>query len=417
MRKNAFADALAADLDDELGSEATLTMNGETPSLDASDAHSVGDSDDLSDEAETEASQAVTQANNIAASATKGKRKLSPRQASGAQQRRATKHRRVLNHAALMKMNTLDQANGADIKCLFIPGKKAKDGQHAIPLLPQFDAQWRDADFGTRTWLVISTQSRWVQLLMKTQLRNNPTAADSRTACAHLCASVKLEFDACLHTQRCRLRAKEILDKEKNERKSAGVLASSDESSAENEDDSQETEKAQEIDRHQFRVDSQTTPYLQIDIGGSPVTCINTKKRVAVAVDTQVAGFISKWLMPLAEKSGRDVYLDHSASRTTQIRALRLDHSTSRTSDASSGFTFTPVKTPNIKDKVYWIPSKRSWKVKAQKRVKDRPFTDMFVVDDGVTGEAFLTMKAEKYLLAVTEWDLGDKSTRSRIAI
>jgi len=248
MRKNAFADALAADLDDDLSSEATLTMNGETPSLDASDAHSVGDSDDLSDEAETEASQAVTQANNKAASATKGKRKLSSRKASGSQPSLGKKFRREINHAALMKMNILDQANGADIKCLFIPGKKAKDGQHAIPLLPQFDAQWRGADFGKRTWLVISTQSRWVQLLMKTQLRNNPTAADSRTACAHLCASVKLEFDACLDKQRCRLRAKEILDKEKNERKNAGVLESSDESSAENEDDSQETEKAQEID-------------------------------------------------------------------------------------------------------------------------------------------------------------------------
>ena len=247
MRKNAFADALAADLDDDLSSEATLTMNGETPSLDASDAHSVGDSDDLSDEAETEASQAVTQANNKAASATKGKRKLSSRKASGSQPSLGKKFRREINHAALMKMNILDQANGADIKCLFIPGKKAKDGQHAIPLLPQFDAQWRDADFGTRTWLVISTQSRWVQLLMKTQLRNNPTAADSRTACAHLCASVKLEFDACLDKQRCRLRAKEILDKDKNERKN-GELESSDESSAENEDDSQETEKAQEID-------------------------------------------------------------------------------------------------------------------------------------------------------------------------
>jgi hypothetical protein len=208
MRKNAFADALAADLDDDLGSEATLTMNGETPSLDASDAHSVGDSDDLSDEAETEASQAVTQANNKAASATKGKRKLSSRKASGSQPSLGKKFRREINHAALMKMNILDQANGADIKCLFIPGKKAKDGQHAIPLLPQFDAQWRDADFGKRTWLVISTQSRWVQLLMKTQLRNNPTAADSRTACAHLCASVKLEFDACLDKQRCRLRAR-----------------------------------------------------------------------------------------------------------------------------------------------------------------------------------------------------------------
>ena len=111
MRKNAFADALAADLDDDLSSEATLTMNGETPSLDASDAHSVGDSDDLSDEAETEASQAVTQANNKAASATKGKRKLSSRKASGSQPSLGKKFRREINHAALMKMNILDQAN------------------------------------------------------------------------------------------------------------------------------------------------------------------------------------------------------------------------------------------------------------------------------------------------------------------
>ena len=324
-----------------------------------------------------------------------------------------------MNPDAIIKMNKLNQTNGADIKCVFLPGKKETDEQHAIPLLPQFAAQWRDADFGQRSWLVVSTQSRWMQLLIKTQLRNNPTKSDSRTACAHLCASVKLEFDACLHTQRCLLRAKALLDKDKHGHQPANLEESGDESSADNEDDSQGTcaEKAKELERHKFRVRSGLTPCLQIDIGGFPVTCINTKKRVAVAVDTQVAGFISKWLMPLAEKSARDVYLDHSANRTTQIRALRLDHSTSGTSDASSGFTFTPVTTPNIKDKVYWIPSKRSWKVKAQKRAKDRPFTDMFVVDDGVTGEAFRTMKAEKYLLAVTEWNLGDKSTRSRIAI
>ena len=55
--------------------------------------------------------------------------------------------------------------------------------------------------------------------------------------------------------------------------------------------------------------------------------------------------------------------------------------------------------------------------MKAQKRVKDRQFGDVFVVDDGLTGEDFLTMKADKYLLAVTEWNVVDKSTRHRIAI
>ena len=105
MRNNPFADALDADLDDDLGSEATLTMNGVAPSLDASDAHSVGDSDDLSDEdghtarlgvftlpaAEAEESEAVTQTNNKAASATKGKRKLSSSKMSSIRRHSATK--------------------------------------------------------------------------------------------------------------------------------------------------------------------------------------------------------------------------------------------------------------------------------------------------------------------------------------
>ena len=84
-------------------------------------------------------------------------------------------------------------------------------------------------------------------VLIKTQLRNNPTLSDSRTACAHLCAVVKLEFDACLHTQRCLLRAKTMLGKDNTERQPRDKVESGDENSGDNEDDSQETaaEKAQ----------------------------------------------------------------------------------------------------------------------------------------------------------------------------
>ena len=48
---------------------------------------------------------------------------------------------------------------------------------------------------------------------------------------------------------------------------------------------------------------------------------------------------------------------------------------------------------------------------------EDRPVAKMFVVDDGLKGEKFLTMKADQYLLAVTEWNVCDKSRRHRIAI
>jgi hypothetical protein len=213
-----------------------------------------------------------------------------------------------------------------------------------------------------------------------------------------------------------------LLDKDINGRQPRHEVESGGESSAENEDDSQGTcaEKAKELDRHQFRVDRGLTPCLQVDIGGYPVMCINTKKRVAVAVDTNVVTFISRWLVPLAEKSARSLYLDPFASRNKMFpleKSASKEQEDSQTSDASSGFTFIQTMTPDIKDKVSWIPSKHSWKVNALNLVEDRPVAKMFVVDDGLKGEKFLTMKADQYLLAVTEWNVCDKSRRHRIAI
>ena len=80
-------------------------------------------------------------------------------------------------------------------------------------------------------------------------------------------------------------------------------------------------------------------------------------------------------------------------------------------------WAFVQDMTPNVKDKVYWIPSKQSWKVKAQKREVGRAFTEMFLVDDGLKGEDFKAMKARKYLEALREWNAGDRSKRHRIEI
>jgi len=336
MPLDPFADALNDDLDDDLDSDATLIMNGAAPSLDASDEHSVIDIDDLSEEdghtAKLEVSSlpaagigepaAVTQTKNKAASATQGKRKLSSSKASGPQPIGAKKAKRGINPDTAFKLTIVNQTNGADIKCVFIP--RLKGEQEAIPLLPQFGAKWRDVDFVQRTWLVISTQSRWVQVLMKAQLRTNPSLSDSRKACAHLYALVKSEFDTCLHKQRCLTRAKSLLDKEKIESKNR-ELESSDESSAENEDDSQGTfaEKTQELERQQFRVGRGLTPCMQVDIGGYPVMCINSKKRCVVAVDTQVVSFISNWLTPLAQESARILALDKSGKDMDKSYRLR----------------------------------------------------------------------------------------------
>ena len=179
-----------------------------------------------------------------------------------------------------------------------------------------------------------------------------PTVSDSLTACAQLCALVKSEFDACLRKERILTRAKTFIEQEKSENKDRG-MESSDESSARTEDDSQETfaERHEKLEQHQFRVDRGLTPCLQVDLGGNPVMCINTQKRVILAVDTQVVSFVSTWLIPLARQTALSLTFNKCGRKGSILppkRNASNGREGSQTSDAPSGFGFTQNMTPNI---------------------------------------------------------------------
>ena len=421
MPSDPFADALNADDDSDLDSEATLAMNGAAPSLDASDEEHVKDVVDLCEEDEHTAKLAESSKPKGTRPTAFRKRKLSSSKASGSQPIGAKKSKRDYNPDVSHKLTVVKHTNGDDIKCVFLP--RTKGGQEAIPLLPRFDAAWDKVDFGDRTWIVVSSTARWLQLLVRLHIETNPTHS-VRAATQHLCAVVKTEFDTCLHKQRCLVRAKATLEKEKKARRPQGLksdgAAGDDESSSGNEDDSQETvvEKAKEVDGHQFRAGrKEIRPCLALDIGGYTVTCINTKKRFIIAVDSRVVSFIEMWLMPLAQDSARILALEKSGTPSASNASASKEQGDSQTSDAPSGYSFTQNMTPNIKDKVSWLPSRHLFKVKAQKKAKGRVCHDTFVVDGDLQGEEYLTMKAEKYHEAVTEWNDSDKSTRHRIAI
>ena len=68
----------------------------------------------------------------------------------------------------------------------------------------------------------------------------------------------------------------------------------SDDSSSESADDSQGTisDKARQMDHHIFRKDRWATPVLQVHLGRIAVMCINTKKRVILAVDAALVKLI-----------------------------------------------------------------------------------------------------------------------------
>ena len=76
-------------------------------------------------------------------------------------------------------------------KCLgFVPRfqKKSKKNSEveAIPLWPQYTASWRTAQFQEQKWLVVSSQTRWLQLLVTASVRMS-----IRDVVARLCELAK----------------------------------------------------------------------------------------------------------------------------------------------------------------------------------------------------------------------------------
>lgn len=61
------------------------------------------------------------------------------------------KHRRLYDVDKHLVLTPLPAEQGAAIKSVFLPS--IKHSEDALPLWPQFDAAWRGADFGVRTFV------------------------------------------------------------------------------------------------------------------------------------------------------------------------------------------------------------------------------------------------------------------------
>ena len=182
-------------------------------------------------------------------------------------------------------------------------------------------------------------------------------------------------------------------------------------------------EKAKECELKQFRVGRGiSNPTLQLDIGGYPISCLNFKKRIVIAVDDECVTFVHNGIMPFAEQSSRS-WLLNTGKRDTNSTNSRLEKgvqpsekSGSQTSYVSTSYTSKENLTPNSRDKVTWHPEIRTWKVLATTKHKDVEYTRGFVVE-ALKEDEFRQRKIEKYLLAVDEWNQQDKSKRHRIEV
>ena len=390
MSIDLFNDALKS-CDDDSDSDATLTM-GEAPS-----ASGVVDRMDNGG-----TPTAVTPAN-------KGKRPLTM---TGAQPRGRKVAKRDNDDDKLLRLTKIEQSDGADVKCIFLQrktNKRKQDKQDAIPLLPQYKAAWGTADFGTHRWLVISPQEEWVQIMMRLCLyKKRRTEADSRSACTHFYVMVKNEFDDALN----KFRAHAVLAAKNDDEETPGPDDQGDDSQATAEDN------ATEIAEVRFRIGKGVTTVAALKIGGCHVECLNTRKRVVLKIDEAVVPFLTDWLRPLFYEAARLVVVHNCAKKAKFFGEPRSElNRASGTPSRPKAWAFSHDKTPDVKDKLTWVPAKSAWRVKAQvgKNKGVVPATNLFYVDEDLRGHAYNVEKARKYIEAMNEWNDKDKSKRAKI--
>ena len=137
--------------------------------------------------------------------------------------------------------------------------------------------------------------------------------------------------------------------------------------------------------------------------------CINFKKVLAIHLDDRCVKFIHEWLVPWVQKT--ETLLSAKARRGEQNQ----EQERHRTPATPGAFTFRQNPTPNIHDKVWFVPSNSYWKLKLQQVPKKMKPCSVFPVNPDLAGTEYHQEKLHQYLLAVAEWNRCDGSKRHRI--
>ena len=403
MLRDPFADVLFGVATD---------LGGVACSLDAANAQDIIVVNDLEESpvpgTDVGASKAVaTKKKNIAAQENIRKRKRPPAASK-------TPVRRKYDAEKHLVLTALPENDGANIKTVFVPTHQKQkntastDASFALALWPQFDAAWRGANFGDRTWLVLSSQSPWFSKMIRTAI---PKA--KRDAVAGVFGLAKDEFTVSLSRRR-------IQDHDNNVKRATGdintLLDVSDDDGSASCDDGDESstpcrEDGNQMKTQSFRLSEDTPPLVQVTIGVHKVTCVNSMRQIVLCVNDDTVGFIRHWLLPLALNYATDVRpimkMVRSQSQST------LEQQDSQTSEECKAKTVRPT----FQNKIIWSPSKMAWLVKAKQVAKNTNHIKEFPVDTALRGTDFRQMKASQFRLAVAEWNKCDGSKSARIEL
>ena len=138
-----------------------------------------------------------------------------------------------------------------------------------------------------------------------------------------------------------------------------------------------------------------------VNIGGIDVKCLNDARRLIMKLDSATARCIAEWLVPI-------IALLKKKDEEQHVESPKDDK-------VPAGFQFVGDPTPNIRDKVWWIPASHSWHVSV--KCSSGPEYRSFAVDSGLPSTEYDASKRNMYNAAIAEWNKLDKSSRHRILL
>ena len=90
---------------------------------------------------------------------------------------------------------------------------------------------------------------------------------------------------------------------------------------------------------------------IEITMGGFKVTCLNSKRKMALKLDDVTVSFISSWVVPFVKVCAGCQELRQESLASASVE------------DQSQGYRQAASKTPNLRDKVVWNPTAHTWKL------------------------------------------------------
>ena len=258
-----------------------------------------------------------------------------------------------------------------------------------IALWNQYTCSWRSVDFKDSKWIKVGFSEPWVKQLVDACVMNKKKK-NARFVIKKFTDRMQKEVNACL-----------AADALKN--KDYDPFASF----------TPEPEGCFGMTRRR-NVVNEFCPVAQILIGKFNVLCLNNKRQVALKVDEATTAFIEGWMLPLIK-----TFVDNPDEVDTSHPEIASDEP----AVTVPGFSFSSCFTPNLRDKVVWLPEQHAWKlhIKHAKSANVQIMTPEemsdFIVNSEHSAETYDTEKIAAYWRAIKAWNRLDGSTRHRIPL